>query len=272
MRNDLVVVGNISQDNASYCGTSRRFFWGGAGLNISVTAAQFGKRPRLISVVGEDAIDILSELKKHIDISLVKVLSGKTCRFEIHYSRDGTLQNINCDFGVASFLNQYFQTIDLPLSHYHVCCRQPLDPHQVIQRIIEKVFPFSLDFILSSAHQQMSQAKKWIQYAKHVFVNLREFEILRSFYDISDVQTLVVTSDGHPIRVFNSGREVLCQSQPMKKFRDVTGAGDVFIGTFLASQLKGEALYKSIKKASSIAQKSLDSIGIMPFFLLRPSD
>lgn len=272
MRNDLIVVGNISQDIASYGGTSRRFFWGGAGLNISVTAAQFGKRPRLISVVGEEALNVLSQLKEHVDISLVKMLSGKTCRFEIQYSRDGTLQNINCNFGVASFLNQYFQTIDLPLSHYHVSCRQPLNPKKILQRIAEKAFPFSLDFILSSAQQQMAKAKKWIQHAKYVFVNFQEFEILQSFYDIRDIQTIVVTSDRHPIRVFKSGREVLRQSHPMKKFCDVTGAGDVFIGTFLASQLKGEALYKSIEKAISIAQKSLDSLGIMPFFLLTPSD
>jgi len=265
MNNDLVVIGNVSEDHVSYNGGSRRSFWGGSGLNISVSAAQFGMRPRLVSVVGEDALDLLSQLEDRIDVSLVKVLNGKTCRFEIQYSRDGTLQGVNCDFGVANFLNSYLQEIDLPPAYYHVSCRQPVRPKRILPRITDRRLPFSLDFILSSARQQIAEAERWIQDAKYIFMNSQELEIFQGFHRISDVQTLIVTSSNQPVRVFKFGHEVLRRACSTKEFCDVTGAGDVFIGTFLASQFEGEGLRKSVERAILGAQKSLDSLGALQF-------
>lgn len=266
MRPNLVVVGNISQDTISYNGIYKECCWGGAGLNISVSAAQLGERPKLISIVGEDALDLLSLLEKKVDISFVKVSIGRTCRFDIQYLNDGTLQNIGCDFGVATGLNLHFQTIDLPLvAHYHVSCRQPLIPEQILPRVMERALSFSLDFILSSARQQMTQSKGWIGCAKYVFINSQEFEILEGLHNIGDIETLIITSGNQPVRVLRFGSEILHQACSDKVFYDVTGAGDVFIGAFLASQLNGNELSQSVDSAIVIAQKSLSDLGIMQF-------
>lgn len=265
MMRNLVVIGNVSQDTISYQGVCKGSSWGGAGLNISVSAAQLSERPRLISIVGDDALDLLSQLEKKVDISLTKVSRGKTCNFDIQYLSDGTLQNIGCDFGVATGLNLHFQTIELPLAHYHVSCRRPLSPEQILPRIVRRNLPFSLDFILSSACQQIVQSEGWIRLAKYVFVNSQELEILEGLYNIGDIQTLIITSGSQPVKVLRFGYEMLSQSCDNKVFYDVTGAGDVFIGSFLGSQIGGDELHVSIDKAIFMAQQSLDSIGVIRF-------
>lgn len=266
MMRNLVVIGNVSQDTICYQGVCKGSSWGGAGLNISLSAAQLlNERPRLMSVVGDDALDLLSQLEKKVDISLIKVSRGKTCRFDIQYLSDGTLQNVGCDFGVATGLTLHFQAIELPLAHYHVSCRRPLNPEQVLPRIVKSNLSFSLDFILSSACQQIVRSEGWIRLAKYVFVNSQEVKILEGLYNIDDIQILIITSGSQPVRVLRLGHEILSQSCDNKVFYDVTGAGDVFIGTFLGSQIGGDELHLSIDKAIFMAQQSLDNIGVIRF-------
>lgn len=267
MSEDLIVVGNISLDNISYCGISKGSFWGGAGSYISASAAILGIRPKLISVVGRDALPLLAKMEDWVDISPIRVLGEKkTCYFDMRYSENGTLLDINCDFGAASSLSSYLQEVDLPLGHYHVSCRHPIDPKKIIYRIYEKGFSFSLDFILSSAWQQMAKTAVWLQHAKYIFVNSQELEILWDIKNISSIHTLIVTSGSQPVRVFKFGHEVLRQDCSTVKFCDVTGAGDVLIGAFLASQLRGDDLQESLDKAICLAQKSLRSTGVLQFF------
>lgn len=264
---DLVIIGNISQDIASYGEIRTKPFWGGAGLNICLSATRTGRRPKLISVVGEDGSELLAQLEERIDTSLVKVLKGETSRFVMQYSEDGTLQSIDCYFGVARHLNLHFQSLELPYAHYHVCCRRPVSPKHILQRITPSGFPFSLDFILTSAAQEITQVVKWIQNVKYVFVNRQEFEILKNLTDIRKIDKLVITYGKGPVRVLEFGQEVLCQPCPVvEEFSDVTGAGDVFIGVFLASQLEGDSLHDSINQAICTAQKSIGSSGILSIF------
>lgn len=258
---DLVVVGNISQDTVTYGQDTRPTFLGGAGLNISLAAARSGKRPKLVSVVGGDVLDYLGQLKDKIDISLVMVTEGTTCRFHIHYSNSGTLQQIHCDFGVSQLLNSHIGNIPLAFAHYHVCCRNPLAPSLLLSQLVDNRFPFSVDFILSSAIQQIEQIRHWLQYAQYVFVNRQEYRILQDYADINTIKTLIVTAAGEPVEVLNFGDRVLTQPCPKRRFIDVTGAGDTFIGCFLVSQLDKEELEISVRKSIAVAQDSLQWSG-----------
>jgi sugar/nucleoside kinase (ribokinase family) len=274
MNHALVVVGNISKDSISYQGVYKGTGWGGAGLNVSLSAAQLlGSKPRLVSIVGEDAVPLLCQIEKKLDISLVKIKKGKTCRFNMQYSHDGTLQDVICSFGVSMYMNSYCQTVRLPIGHYHVSCRRPLDPKKILPRIIiETNSSFSLDFILSSAHEQISLLSRcWLRRAKYVFVNSQELDIFNNLFAVNGIQTLVVTSADQPVSVLRFGHEILTQSCNNRAFHDVTGAGDVFIGAFLGSQLSGDELHTSIDEAILMAQQSLDDIGVARFLLSEPA-
>lgn len=259
---DLAIVGNVSKDTVRYGENTKKPFWGGAGLNISVAAAQAGKKPKLISVIGNDGLNLLSLLKDLVDVSFIKIVEGSTCRFYIQYSKTGTVESIYSEFGVAKFINTYFQKLELCSAHYHICCRTPLEPNLIVPRLVTEKLPFSLDFIVSSASQQMLRAKDSFQYADYVFINRQEFEILQNILDINIIKKLIITAGSEPVIVLEFGNEVLCQPCSQKDFHDVTGAGDVFIGTFLAYQLNGENLIFAISESINAAQKTLNSLGI----------
>ncbi len=265
MSTPLIIIGNVSRDTVRYGGTERGSFWGGAGLNVALAVRQQGDKPGLLSLVGSDARDLLAELEGRVDVSRIKVLDGDSCRFDIQYSREGVLENIKCDFGVESFLNSYLEEAKLIPAHYHICCREPLNAKQIILRVKQRGFTFSLDFIQSSIQQKLEQVKDLLQYAKFVFLNSQELRIWERICSVDRIATLVVTSSNQPVRVLEFGREVLNQECPPKKFFEVTGAGDVFAGTFLAAQFVGMGLSESVTRAISCSQQSLDNYGVMHF-------
>jgi sugar/nucleoside kinase (ribokinase family) len=263
--NQLIVVGNLSKDTISYEGKAKGASWGGAGLNISLAASLAGLRPKLISVIGEDGKSLLDHLVHWIDVETVQVIGEKSCQFYIKYHLDGTLIDIECRFESAIHLNDHFQTLQLLLSHYHICCRSPIKPKSILQSIVDSNLSFSVDFIFSSAAQQIANARKILPHARYVFVNLQEFNLLQKITNVTNLKKIIITSGSNPVRVLAFGKEVMNYPCGKREFLEVTGAGDVFIGTFLANQLQGRNLYCSLDNAVTLARSSLDSFGIIEF-------
>lgn len=266
MNNSLVVIGNISRDTSRYETSARFTTWGGSGLYIALAASCIGVSPRLIAVVGADALVLLDKIKPWVDISQIRIMKGETCRFDISYLKDGELRSIDCKFGVAELINIYLQDLPLSPAHYHISCRAPLSAHLILERLDSQGFPFSLDFILSSIKLQAPKVSRWIKDSKYVFLNLREFQIFQQEIDIAAIPLTIVTSGSGAIRVYRFGKELFRLYPDSSLFRDVTGAGDVLIGAFLANQLKNIGLYESLNNALILAQKSVHNVGPIEFF------
>jgi sugar/nucleoside kinase (ribokinase family) len=259
----LVIIGNISHDHVWYGKEQRASFFGGAGLNVALAAAHCGIRPRLISVIGERDHQFLQELEPFISTALIATLPGETCQFEMHYTIQGALEELFCRFGVATYIDVYINDLDMLAQHTHICCRTPLHPSLILPRLVSMNTSFSLDFMVSSASQQIFQCRDWIKYAKCVFVNQQEYEVLEGLYPPQQIQMLVVTNGGGPIRIFHSGAETFHTHSLTQAFYDVTGAGDTLAGTFLVCHiLQKEPLDVAMRKAVSAAQASLQRLGV----------
>lgn len=259
---DLVVVGNVSRDVVRYCARDARRFWGGAGLNISVAAAASGATVRLVGAVGRDASVLLDALGRHVEISGVVVKEVNSCRFEFWYSGDGTVERVECDAGAAMYGTDAFHAAACRSGHYHICCKRPLNVENVVSSIVVQALPFSLDFVVSSAEEMMLRVREWIGVAGYVFVNAQEYDILRRVVDSDAIETLIVTAGASPIKVFRKGILVVQRSCPPRRFQDVTGAGDVFVGAFLARRLLGDDLEQSVDRGLSLAQRSMEGVGV----------
>ena len=121
---------------------------------------------------------------------------------------------------------------------------------------------FSLDFMISSASQQIQQCKEWIKDAACVFVNQQEYEILKELYPLQQIRMLVVTDGNGPIRVHGSGVEIFGVPAPTHVVYEVTSAGDTLAGTFLVYYiLQKDPLDVAMKKAIAAAQESLQGPG-----------
>jgi sugar/nucleoside kinase (ribokinase family) len=189
-------------------------------------------------------------------------VSGKTCQFELIYNQNGLLQDVNYEFGVSELLNEHFESLPLSRLYYHVSCRTPLNPEPVLNRLVKHNRKFSLDFIASSIKRQIDQAGEWITRADCVFLNTKEFDIFSNVIDPAKMRRIVVTSAALPVRVFENGRLILEKSCPKVGFYDVTGAGDAFVGAFLANYLHGRTLSTTVEDSIKIAQMSLMGLGV----------
>lgn len=260
---ELAVVGNISKDTVWYGTQKKGPTFGGAGLNIALAIARAGKRPMLISVLGDQDKSLLRDIGALIETSLVWVLPGETCRFEIWYSEQGTLARLTSNFGVSLSFDVYLQQLAPPPAHYHVCCRRPLDPDSLLARLVHHNNSFSMDFIASSAREQIARCRLWLEQARYVFVNAQEFHILETLHDVRTIPMLLVTNGSDPVIVFRHGEEVARQQCAQREFYDVTGAGDIFAGTFLVNHLiEKKPLEEAISASIAAAQHSLDTLGI----------
>lgn len=260
---ELAVVGNISKDTLWYGTQKKGPTFGGAGLNIALAIARAGKRPTLISVLGAQDESLLREIGTLIETSMVCVLPGETCRFEIWYSEQGTLERLTSNFGVSLSFDTYLRQLALPPAHYHICCRHPLDPGPLLTRLARRHNSFSLDFIASSAREQIARCRLWLAQATYVFVNEQEFHILETLHDLRTIPMVLVTNGSDPVIVFRHGEEVARQQCAQREFYDVTGAGDIFAGTFLVNHLvEKKPLEEAVSASIVAAQHSLDTLGI----------
>lgn len=266
MPEDITIVGNISRDTAWYGTHQQDPFFGGAGLNIAWAIAQCGFRPQLISILGQQDRSVLDELERSISTKYIQMRPGETCRFTLHYAENGQLRQIESSFGVALHFNAYLQHIDLEPHHYHVCCRHPIQPAAFLARLGARGISFSLDFMVSSIAAQVADCQQWIALADCIFLNRQEYAILSRIYDVSTIKMVLITNAQEPVQVLQYGKERYSQTCPLANVKEATGAGDVFIGTFLATYyLQNKPLAQSLKNAIGAAQKSLGSLGVCNF-------
>lgn len=262
MPKKLVIVGNTSRDTVKYNDTERGTFWGGGGLNVAMAASYAGEIPKLVSVVGESDRGFVERIGQYIDVSWVKLHNGPTCRFVLEYSQDGILNAVNCDFGVSPIITEHFLSLPVLPAHYHICCRTPLDSAAVLLRLVEKGCSFSIDFMASSMPKQLETIRALVPRADCIFANESEYSILQQVIDKALIKMAVVTSGSRPISLLEYGKLVIEEFCPPAEFLDVTGAGDIIVGTFLANNIAGENLSVSIKRARENAQASLKGLGI----------
>lgn len=236
----LGVVGNISFDRAVYAGGRQFELVGGAALHVAMGATAAGQMAGPISVIGDDLAWIMDDPRfALLDFGCVRVTNGRSCSFQLFYDEELKLQNINSNFGVSSGLTAHALHALGPHSHYHICCRQPLDIQLVTQYAIKHGLSFSLDFDISSAERKISDALTSLRHAAFVFVNADELRILSEYADLTQLRAVVVSDGERMARVLRYGR-VICSADPKPTAaNEVTGAGDVLTGTFLAKQMAG---------------------------------
>ena len=156
----------------------------------------------------------------------------------MEYDLDHELRKIDCDFGIATHLNEQLRRFSVLPGHYHLSCRLPLEPERILSRIVAAQYPFSLDFISSSIDVMIMKVIPWLTKANYIFVNQQEYCKLLALVNTHELKTVIVTNQEKPVRVYQFGEEQIVVPCPKRIPQNVTGAGDRFIGAFLRSRLQ----------------------------------
>jgi sugar/nucleoside kinase (ribokinase family) len=252
----LGVIGNISIDTTHYPDGRTHVLLGGAALYVSLAAARAGARARPVAVVGDDLTHLpAASWPETLDLTHVARVAGPSCRFELTYGADGQLVGITSAYGVAEALTAHALA---PLGQsdcdrWHVCCRRPLDVGQVLERLMREKRPFSLDFHLASASEQISAAKAALPYAEVVFVNAAEYRLLSELVAVAELATVVVSDGPREVALLRHGRCISTQMPDPDPVVEVTGAGDTLAGTFLAETLHSASESNALAAAVTAA-------------------
>jgi sugar/nucleoside kinase (ribokinase family) len=259
----LGVIGNISRDRAIYPDGRHVDLLGGAALHVALAATRAGLPSAPVAVIGSDLGWIRDDVRlAAIDLSCIEVTCGRSCSFRLTYDESGHLTHTGSSFGVAGQLTRHAMDVLGRHRSYHVCCRRPLDVAIVLGRLVDAGIPFSIDFHLASAAAIMPATDAVIAHARVVFVNAAEFAALGRVTDPGRLRMIVISDGPRPVIMLRSGRVVASVLPPEASVIEVTGAGDVLAGTFLAAQARGLDDQPALETAVSAAVEAVSSPGL----------
>lgn len=229
-------------------------------MNVAVAAASAGHPARVVAVVGREALPLLRTLAELLDIAGVCASpSDPSCQFILAYDSRGTLVPLKADYGAADRLTAHALKLPLASGHHHVCCRRPLEPGPVLTRLAWAGISFSIGFTISNIQRLAASARAWLPAATFIFVNRQEAAALTEFTDPAVLPALIVTDGADAVRWFSCGAELGAHDPPAVTPAEVTGAGDAFIGGFLAATLRRARPAVCLHAGVNSAQAALKS-------------
>jgi sugar/nucleoside kinase (ribokinase family) len=276
---DLVTVGHFAIDLI----TSPRIHLpkptlGGPPTYVSVAAAKLGAKVSVISKVGKDFPKAyLGWLKSNgVDLTgLEKVRKATTTRFHIRYSNDSRkLRLLNCAprillrdlsnslqskaFHIAPIANE------IPATTIHKLRSRAsilsLDPQGFVRDFDEKG---NVHLKAWKADRTLKQIDIYKSSSPEIRAITRTKKLPQAMRKIRDygVKVVIVTHGvkGATLLTDNEFHEI--PAYKPKVFRDPTGAGDVFIGAFLAEYLRGENPVWCACVGSAAASYIVEGIG-----------
>jgi sugar/nucleoside kinase (ribokinase family) len=126
-----------------------------------------------------------------------------------------------------------------------------------LNRLVNLQLPFSLDFHIASARSLIAHALRALPRAQLVFVNVAEFGLLERLITPRRLEAVVVTDGPREARFLRCGEPVARITPQATKVSDVTNAGDVLAGCFLAWHAFGLDDATALGRAVSAATKSV---------------
>lgn len=261
----LGVIGNVSIDTIHRPDGTSHHQLGGAALYLALAAADSGVAASPISVIGDGLASLHTDHRLDgLDLAHVVTVPGPDCRFHLTYDHDGQVTSVRSNYGVAEYLTGHALTAvaGSEFDHWHVACRRPLDTAQIVGRLAAAELSFSVDFHLASAIEQIRAVSALLPRASVVFVNTTEHQALARHVDLDAVAAVVVSDGPGQVRLRRHGKPITSAAPPTITVEEVTGAGDVLAGTFLALTTRGVADRDALTAAAAAASRHVASPGL----------
>ena len=264
MRSIAVCIGDNCIDN--YLPPIDRKFIGGNALNVAVHLQQGGIPTAYVGFVGDDMEGkiILDGLKsKGIDVSHVQVLTGRTAQSYIRLSSEGDREFVHEDLGEKESFSIDELTLRFILRHRLVHNTWLGGSESYLPQLKE-----TSDLVVSFDYGERCPPEfieETISYVDIAFFSLPEFRAEEASKLAHHMRTrgprlVVVTMGKKGSLAYDGEHEYLQHAFPVQVV-DTLGAGDAYIGTFLASWLKGESIPEGMERAAKVAAHTCTHLG-----------
>lgn len=290
----LIIVGDVMVDITAVISTKLNYATdapgkitqqpGGAAANSAAWAAVFGADTIFIGGIGDDDAGIAAKsalTSLGVDTRLIvgqQIRTG-SCICIVDPSGERTMIP---DQGANSLLRAEHLTPDLldPSNHLHISGYTYLQPtsRQAAVEILAKAKEYGLTTSVDPSSASMieiagvNQVRDWLTGVDVLFPNSDEAQILTGKSDLTDAATELLNLAGSVVikmgvagamQVFRD-RPAIHISAPQVKAVDATGAGDAFVGGYLAVWLKSNDAELAIKAGVSAGSECVQHVGARP--------
>ena len=274
----LLIVGTVAFDAIETPFGKTDKILGGAATYISLSAAQFGVKSGIVSVVGGDfPKEYLAQLNgKGINTDGVEIIEeGKTFFWKGKYHNDlNTRDTLITDLNVLADFNpvvpeDYKDTDFLMLGNLH-----PAVQMGVINQIPKKPKLIVLDTMNFWMDSALDQLMEVIAKVDVITINDEEarqlsgeYSLVRAAQKIHKMgpKYVVIKKGEHGALLFNNGDVFFAPALPLEEVFDPTGAGDTFAGGFIGYLAKSEDISFENMKRAVIAGSNLASFCVEKF-------
>jgi sugar/nucleoside kinase (ribokinase family) len=275
----FVVIGYANHDVNRFSDGTEHFCVGGGGYFAALAASRIVPDAALVTRVGEDFN--LAPLTGRVVRDAVSVISGGKTALSLqiyHDPNDLTNRSIDLKPGV----NPGITASDIPgswVAHASVILVSTMMPAQqrgVVEALVAKkraetlslegvsirlpLIAVDSDLCWLKDEESTREVRAMMRHADIAFMNRTEGDILEDL--IPQIPLVVLKRDAEGAELLVWGKRQSFVPAPEVSVVDVTGAGDVVAGTFLASLVSHRGAEESLVAAVQAASQSITKEGI----------
>lgn len=245
---DLCFVGNSSIDLIKNENGNRKTF-GGSAIYSSLSCRSVSDRR--IGIIS----NVNSNLKKLLDskqIYLFGNVVGAINTFEIDES-----------LGYCNFIKQGNNDIlineDIEVNYLHVSFRKGVNIDNILNNSKIRYNHLSIDVMIHSIDSFIDMIEKYIDKIDIIFCNNQEYQVLKKHFNT--LPLTIITNQNKPVIAVNKSENIYFNVPQNISTVSSTGAGDSFIGGFLAEYSKNQNLNSAINTGIANASYSVTKFG-----------
>ena len=282
MQFDLIVVGHFAIDKIETKEDRQIIRLGGAPFYSAVAASRLGAKVAVLSKVGGDFTEKYLKIleNENINVSFIKVIKEvETTSFRIKYLNSRRKMRLEV-------LSPKILVEDVPANVkakvVHVAPIVNEIPYETFEKLQEIADIICLDpqgYVRELDKEGYVKLKKWRdeRFLRKISIFKSDAEEAVYVSGISDLQkamrkiaeygveVVLVTMGNKGSAIFYQGKFQKIPAYPAKRVADPTGAGDVFIGTYLAEHIKGREPIWCACVGSAAASFIVEKTGLLRF-------
>lgn len=266
----LFIIGYTNIDvNITPIGTT--VLPGGAAYFAAIAASRIISPIGLVTRIGYD-FDPSFLFKRVLSDGIHLIPDTKTARSiqTYHSLNDLTDRDISLEWGVApGVCVDDIPKAWLPDAEYaHIATMPPIQQRSFISYLRKKAqhvrISIDTDIFLIKKPNYKKVIEQNFRDVDMVFVNQIEYVALQSV--VSTLPHVVLKKDKEGANFLEHGEIIAISISPHVRAVDVTGAGDIFAGTFLAMRVKDASIKDALHEATYIASESVIKNGVAHLF------
>lgn len=246
---DICFVGNSSIDFIKSATDFQKVYGGSAIYSSLSCRSSSNKRIGIVSAINDELKVLLSEKNIELFGTTVDEMNifeideeAGTCIFKNKIESNNEMQRINTDY-------------------LHVSFRKGVDIDGILNNDNISYNHLSIDVMIHSVESFIPIIQKYRSKIDVLFCNIMEYKILDEY--IQEIPIIVVTNQNNPVIVIENNKNT-AYSVPQNIIPiSTTGAGDSFIGGFLAKYSENQVIQDSVVEGIKNSSLSITKYGAL---------